>query len=698
MKVSKIHLPEEHQPKQLALFKAEVSNSSASLYPFPEVLRSEQGFDKVLYDAKDCLGIDFEFNSKNEKPSIIGIATRTSAASVPWSERLGRKVVDHCAKNAIKLVGHSVIGSDRPVLEKALNIVTPIEAWEDTMREFYLCYQDFVKSSDKESDGEGSLGFMNLWVMGSMTTNAFNWKTCRGRACSGPCPSHDVFGYNGVDAWVGVEGHYVLQAEMNRMKVPYQFYRELMEIAEICDKMERRGIRVNLDYIDILRKDMEDAKDAIFSYTENGTKRYYDTFNPRSSQQVIEWFGQRGLSLATADIKYVQKILEKRAAKAEIGDLKDFVEHVETNPHLYDEVTKELNKLYVFKSSGKGPDAWFDEKYRVHDFVHPRFVDTGTSSGRLSSSRPNFQNIPVRGWAVVKNPDGTENHKIKTAIIPRDESLDFIEADYAQLELRTVLYLAGVDPSEAGNDAFTWLVNQNLPGFTRAAELWPGLDHTQFKDVRYVAKSLAHAANYMEGLDIYYPDDLMKPHIKRQLENGSIRLYKDWEYCGGLVGFTGSNLAQRFFGARTEENRKLALDIQEDVYFKTFSMIRGWQQRVLSFIESNGYVQSPTGRFLRLYDSPRDNAKVGVASLGQGLGADHATAVILRYYRTEGFLFDLTVHDSVLAGIPKSWDDKKAYAFIEPMAQESGIRLPGFKAPIDVKRGPNYGEMRKLKI
>ncbi len=712
MKQSQINLPEDPSYVQMNLFGATGVESLSTLDPFPEVLRDEAGFNRVLEMAESGLGLDFEFNPKTRKPSILGIAVPTLAAAIPWNDKTGRRTIEWCIQNGIQIVGHSVVGADKPVLEQALGIQTPLKMWEDTMLKHYLLHQDFCKAVDKEED-EGSLGFMNLWCMASMTTNAYQWKICRGRACDGPCPKHNVFGYCGVDSWAGIAGNIVMDRQMKEMGVPYQFYRELMELAEICDKMEKQGLRINVPYIEQLDKEMEAAKDAIFEFEQRENSRVYTKFNPKSPDQIIEWFKARQLTFPrspktghpSTDIKFIQKILEKQGLKEERGELADYLNYLEENSGALDETTRELYNLYRFKKSGKGTDAWFSDKYRNGSYIHPRFIVPGTSSGRLASSRPNFTNIPVRGWAVVKNPDGTENHRIKTAIIPRDESLEFIESDFSQLELRDVLYLAGVDPSVAGADAFSWLVEEANGLFEKAAAGIPALAGAK-NPGRDAAKSMAHAGNYMEGFDLLYSADFQKSQILRQISNGSLRVYskkympglrKDWEFCGGVVCFTGANLAMRFFGDKSEPNRKKALDIQEDVYFKKFSMIRDWQRSVLDQIESRGYVQSPTGRFLRLYGSPRDNAKVGVATLGQGVGADHVEAVMIKFYREFGVIPVLMVHDSLVFEIPKKWNDKKAYEFIRPMFDET-FRLPGFKCPGKPQRGPNYGELRELAI
>jgi DNA polymerase I-like protein with 3'-5' exonuclease and polymerase domains len=80
--------------------------------------------------------------------------------------------------------------------------------------------------------------------------------------------------------------------------------------------------------------------------------------------------------------------------------------------------------LYDYKAAGKGLKAWFDDRY-FHDdgLMHPRFIPTGTSMGRLSSADPNFQNIPRIGFGK----------RVRKAIVPRDPSLKLTKADKSQL-------------------------------------------------------------------------------------------------------------------------------------------------------------------------------------------------------------------------------------------------------------------------
>lgn len=678
MRQSRIVLPEAPEPSQQNLFAA-TGVSEDGPDPFPKILYNADGIKRVIASSvrERILGLDFEFNPKTGKPSILGVGSREPlAAAVPWDRELADMLVKLCLEHSIKIVGHNSFGTEKVLLEKNLNRTLPLSMFEDTMLEHYLLNQDFCKSTEKEED-EGSLGFMNLWNMASMTTVLPQWKICRQRACEGPCPRHDVFGYCAIDAYASVEGHAVMMDEMTRWKVPYKFYREIGELSEICYQMETAGLRIDLPYVDQLNRQMDDAKEALFPHEMNGKAKVYEYFNPRSRDQILNWFGKHGFHFKATEKKYIQKVLEKQGIKAGHADIKEYLDFLQDHPPTG--ALAQLYALYQFKSSGKGCDPWFGEKYRDGDYIHPRFIVPGTCTGRLASSRPNFTNIPSRGWGTA----------IKKAIIPRNEDEEFLEVDAAQLELRCVMYLAGMDPSVCGDDAFKWLVQEGHGKFETATKYAPNLT------ARDIAKSVAYGSLYGEGIKLLTDADLSSARVQKDIANGCLRVYDDWTFRGKHVAFTGKNLAERFFGNWSDENRKTALEIQEDLYFATFPILRTWHKKVSREVEDNNYVRSPSGRFLRLYGEDTDDIKMGFSFLGQGCGADHIQAIMIEYKRQMGVIPDLMVHDSLVFSIKKSWTDKQCLDFLQPMFSET-FRFPGLAVPGKPKRGPNYGSLKAI--
>lgn len=688
---------------------------------YPEVERDLTAFAELCEPGRGFLrGLDLEFydapfsSRSRYVPTIVAVTTEDRIASVPASEDARNILGKAFTSASYQWVAHSGISADKVVIEDWLGIKTPLAVWEDSMQTHYLCNQELTKAPSKDdTEDSGALGFMNLWTMMSLVTDMWNWKECRGLVCDGPCPEHDPEGYCGVDAWAGLVGYTEHLKTMAANQVPYSLYRENMELTEICFEMEQNGVKVNLPFVHEMEATSDRRKLELFPLEGD--------LNPNSQKQVLTWFKDNGINLPSNSKKDVIATLEKVCGMP-IKEIENLEEPLPPNvQRLYD--------LYEYKTEGKGLQPWFSEKYMgrafqdflkrkgiqtlyeqpadtlakllveggPYAFVHPRFITVGTSTGRLSSSRPNFQNVPKRGFGDL----------VRRAIVARDGSLELLKSDFKNLELRMCLYHAGVDQSAIGKDAFAWLVDQAGDLFARAAQLVNPKKYAEDPKaaMRDIAKRIAHAGDYMEGIKIMEPWELAKDRVKRMIEAGALRVYtrkyypqlkRDWEFMGGIVCFTGVNLADSLFGSHGYEERRQALEIQEDIYFKSFWFLREkFHMRVLDEIQNSGIVKSPTGRFLRLFGSPEDRAKVAAAFLGQGTSADHVQAVMIRYKRELGVVPLLQVHDELVFEIPQGWTDQQARDHIQIMNEETW-RLPGFAVPSDLERGPNWKDLRKL--
>ena len=644
---------------------------------FPKIVTDVAGFKEVIrrMEKLGCGGIDYEFKSY-DKPTIMGIAVRDLACGLRYDRTLHSYLRD-VARGGVKLVAHSAFSADKPVFDTVEGFESPVEWWLDSLLTHWFENSHLTKTPGKEeSDDSGALGFCDLWTATSLVARVPQWKECRKSACYGPCPYHFVEAYCAIDAWAGLEVHLVNKERLLRRGFSWKTYEDRSELASYLFKMQQRGVKIDRRFVANFSENLETLREGLFPAGDDGEPV---PFNPRSAQQVEAWFRQRKIALKSNQKNDVRKALEVTAARFGFDSI-EALEQAEDVP----EALSVLHKLDQYKGSGKGGDAWFADKYFDKEgLVHPRFIYVGTSTGRLSSSKPNFQNVPSRGWGAL----------IKAAIVPHDPDFDIIDADLGQLELRDVLYQAGFDIRSIKGDALQFIVEQGGDRFDRAAQIAGG-------EARDIVKTVVYGGQYGEGLQIYTAADLMRPTTQREIAAGAIRLYtpqyvpwltKAWEYGGGIVGFTGANLAERLFGDKSWESRKKALEIQDDLIFGgDLRIIREWQIKTLEEIESKGYVDLPNTQFLRLNGSPRDNAKVGLAFKGQGLGAVHAQATMLACIRENKTLPLLQVHDSLVYAVNRSWSDRKVREFIAPMFGETDV-LPGFKAPGKVKRGRNYG-------
>lgn len=663
-------------------------NETTAYNPYPKIVRSDvELMDVIRRGAEEGkIGCDLEFNET--RPTIFGAACRDTAASVRWDDSLASHILEVAERSGAVIVGHSTIGAEKFQFEKQLGHKTDVKLYGCSMIGHHLVNGDMTKLAGKEEGEEaGSLGLMGLGTVTALDTGLPHYKSHRGRYCHGPCPKCDVWGYNAIDAWASLEASYKQEAEMVRLGIPQSFYRDCIELTEITVDMETAGLRIDREWVKTMDKRGTEFKEELFPFELINNKPVYNQFNPKSSQHILKYCQEKGISLKDTTKDEVAKVLEKAAKKEGIfgENIKVLCDALEQAPELSANLDT-LYRLYQYKNAGKGVKSWFDEKYYGKDGrIHPRFITTGTCTGRLSSSRPNFQNIGARGWAK----------ELKKAIIP-DEGMDFVESDWSQLELRIILYLAGYDVSQIAGDAFTWLAKESNGDFDKASVMMA-------MSARDVGKSVSHSSDYLEGLQIKTGEELESPRIKHEIEIGARIVYtkrnypqltRDWTYRGGLVTFTGSNLAERIFGDKSLPNRRKANGIVEGVYFKQFFAIREWQMKVLEQAET-GLVKSPSGRVLKLYGSPEDDAKMAVSFLGQGLGGDHARAIILKRKREEGLIPVLTVHDSVLQQIPKEWSNKQAHEVMVSMQTETPM-LPGYVNPGKVRRGSNYGDIEAI--
>lgn len=706
---------------------------------FPRITTNVEDFRSLLSSEK-LLGTDFEFGTKKiagkeyYSPTIISVSSPDLTVGLRYSEELARECVRYIERGG-RFVAHSGLGADKPVLEGPLGIETPLEAWEDSMVVHYYANQALTKTTSKEvSDDAGALGYMGLWTAASLVTDLPNWKRCTGLTCysSGRvCSVHKPIEYCAVDSWAGLIIYLKQWEKLKSFNFSFDFYRSKMALGEICTRMQNTGLRVDRKYLKELEVTFEEKKESLFNYRlkpktlkirkeldrlqlptdlslaelkeiqeklndvtidEDDFVREYVDFNPRSSTQILDYFNKNGIDLKKTDKKAVEKVLERLAVEAGYESIHDYAGQEQLS-----DVALNLYNVWLLKSEGKGTDPWFADKYfnwGQEDVLHPRWLSTGASSARLASSGPNVTNIPRVGFGEL----------IRKAIIPHDPvNNEMYKADKSQLELRKVLHCAGVSPDALGEDAFTWLVEQSGDDFFKAAKEFDPAKYakTPRDAARDIAKKFGHANSYLIGIDIIPYDRVDSPDVKRKIEAGLLVVYrkkyipwleKDWEYCGGIVAFTGKKLAETAYKITTPETIKKALYMQEQVYFKNFPFVRKWQMKVLEFIESHGYVQHSCGSFLELFGSPRENAKVAAGYIGQGESAHYMQELMLNY-RALGIYPLLQVHDELVFERPRGASDEEVKEFFRPMRSPSKL-FDGFSAPIEIKRGPNWKDLK----
>ncbi len=273
--------------------------------------------------------------------------------------------------------------------------------------------------------------------------------------------------------------------------------------------------------------------------------------------------------------------------------------------------------------------------------VHTSYSITGANTGRLASTDPNLQNIPVRT---------EEGRRIREAFIAEPGNV-MVSLDYSQIELRILAHIA------------------EIPALKQAFA--DGLD--------------IHAMTASEMFDV--PLDEMTPDIRRQAKAINF---------GVIYGISGFGLARNLRIPRAEAQGFI------DRYFERFPGIRAYMDDTVAFAKENGYVQTLFGRKIH---TPEINAKGPHAGFSrraainapiQGTAADVIRRAMVRMPEAIKGLpakMLLQVHDELLFEVAEEAVDEVIGVARDVMegASDPAVKLD-VKLVVDAGQGANWAE------
>jgi DNA polymerase-1 len=273
--------------------------------------------------------------------------------------------------------------------------------------------------------------------------------------------------------------------------------------------------------------------------------------------------------------------------------------------------------------------------------VHTSYSIAGASTGRLASTDPNLQNIPIRT---------EEGRRIREAFVA-DEGKVLVALDYSQIELRILAHIADID---ALKQAFR-----------------DGLD--------------IHAMTASEMFNV--PLDAMTPDVRRQAKAINF---------GVIYGISGFGLARNLRIPRAEAQGFI------DRYFERFPGIRAYMDDTVGFAKEHGYVQTLFGRKI---NTPEINAKgphAGFAKRAainapiQGTAADVIRRAMIRMPAAIQGLpakMLLQVHDELLFEVEAGAVDDltKAARDVMEQASDPAVKL-SVPLTVDAGQGANWAE------
>ena len=421
----------------------------------------------------------------------------------------------------------------------------------------------------------------------------------------------DVYEYAAEDADVTLKLKNILEKEIEKAGVEHLFYEIEMPLMPVLASMEMNGVCLDTDSLketsEVLTNRLKDIEEKIYELAGQ-------EFNIASPKQVGEILFDK------------LKIVEK-AKKTKTGQYVTNEEVLQGLKHKHEIVGNILEHRGLKKLLGTYIDALPSLVNKRTGRIHTSFNQTITSTGRLSSSDPNLQNIPVRG------EDGKE---IRKAFIPEEGCL-FFSADYSQIELRVMAHL-----SDDENMIEAFREGYDIHAAT-AAKIYKEDINEVSRDQRTKAKR----ANF-----------------------------------GIIYGITVFGLAERLDISRDEAKQLI------DGYFETFPKVKEYMETAKETARKNGYVETLFKRRRYLADINSRNATVrGFAERNainapiQGTAADIIKVAMINIYNRfnqEGIRSKmiLQVHDELNFSVYPEEKEKVEKIVLEEMQSAFSMKVP----------------------
>lgn len=473
----------------------------------------------------------------------------------------------------------------------------------DTMIAHYLINPG--RENNMDSMAESLLHYQTIHIEQLIGPKGAGQKSMRSLAPS------EVYQYAAEDADITLRLKNVLEPKLKEVGAEELFHDIEMPLVPVLADMERNGVRLDTKALDDVRttftQRMTELEQEIYQLAG-------ESFNIASPRQVGEiLFGKL-------------KIVEK-AKKTKTGQYQTSEEVLQSLSSKHPIVEKILAHRGLKKLIGTYVDALPRLINPNTGHIHTSFNQCVTTTGRLSSSDPNLQNIPVN------SEDGKE---IRKTIIP-DEGEIFFSADYSQIELRVMASMSG---DENMIEAFT--SNADIHAATSAK-----IFHKPISEVTKEERSKAKRANF-----------------------------------GIIYGISVFGLAQNMGIDRSEAKALI------DGYFATFPGVQSFMEESKKTAAEKGYAETLYHRRRYLPDITSRNGTVraiaernAINAPIQGTAADIIKIAMVRIYqrfKAEGLKSKmiLQVHDELNFSVVPEEKFHVKQLVLEEMQNAAALKVP----------------------
>ncbi len=430
--------------------------------------------------------------------------------------------------------------------------------------------------------------------------------------------------YAAEDADITLRLHRHLMPRLEEEPRLAALFRDIeMPLVPVLSRIERNGVRVDVDMLRRQSVELAERADAVELRAHNLAGEVFSIASPKQIQAIL--YDKLGLPVTAKTAKgqpsTAENVLQELAAEHELPAL--ILEH---------RALAKLKSTYTDKL----PELVNPRTGRIHTSYHQAVAATG----RLSSSDPNLQNIPVRT---------TEGRRIREAFVA-DKGCRLVAADYSQIELRIMAHLSGDEGLKAA-----FAAGEDIHRATASEVFGAELDEVSDEQRR-----AAKAINF-----------------------------------GLIYGMSAFGLGRQLGIDRASAQQYV------DLYFERYPGVKAFMDRTREEARERRYVETVFGRRLYLPEINSANfqrrqyaERTAINAPMQGTAADLIKMAMIevdRWIRDESpeVRIILQVHDELVLEVPEG-DVEAVIDAVKPMM--SGVAELAVPLVVEAGSGPNWAE------
>ena len=437
-------------------------------------------------------------------------------------------------------------------------------------------------------------------------------------------PLEEAVAYAAEDADITLRLWQLFKPQLHRAEVTKVYETLERPLVPVLAQMERAGIQVDRDTLSRMSNAFAQKMAGLEAEIHELAGETFNVGSPAQLGEIL--FDKMGLQGG------------KKGKTGKYSTGADVLEDLATE---HDLARRVLDWRQLSKLKSTYTDALQDHVNADTGRVHTCYSIAGAATGRLASTDPNLQNIPIRS---------EEGRRIREAFVAPEGKV-LVALDYSQIELRILAHIAQIDALKEA--------------FQRGDDI--------------------HAMTASEMFDV--PMDQMTPDIRRNAKAINF---------GVIYGISGFGLARNLRIPRAEAQGFI------DRYFERFPGIRTYMDDTKAFAKEHGYVQTLFGRKINTPNIGAKGPQAGFAARAainapiQGTAADVIRRAMIRMPEAIADLpatMLLQVHDELLFEVEKGAEDALIAAAREVMenANDPVVKLD-VKLTVDAGVGANWAE------